>query len=160
MTEENRPVPEEFFSDWKEREALAEAMIPLIGRLYRRSNVSLYMYGQRMINQKVTDLMKVHRYVRQIEGNELSLFETFPFVKAISELTLGPAHIDVGKIVRVSGHQVAPQLFAGSHDLTLAIRDGPGHRSSPPECCSTYWVSSWFRSGTCSRPSRCGESSW
>ena len=99
MTEENRPVPEEFFSDWKEREALAEAMIPLIGRLYRRSNVSLYMYGKRMINQKVTDLMKAHRYVRQVEGNELSLFETFPFVKAISELTLGPAHIDVGKIV-------------------------------------------------------------
>jgi len=99
MTEESRPIPEEFFSDWKEREALAEAMIPLIGRLYRKSNVSLYMYGKRMINQRVTDLMKVHRYVRQVEGNELSLFETFPFVKAISELTLGPAHIDVGKIV-------------------------------------------------------------
>ena len=99
MTVEKRPVPEEFFSDWKEREALAEAMIPLIGRLYRKSNVSLYMYGKRMINQRVTDLMKAHRYVRQVEGSELSLFETFPFVKAISELTLGPAHIDVGKIV-------------------------------------------------------------
>ncbi len=99
MIEDNRPVPEEFFSDWKEREALAEAMIPLIGRLYRKSNVSLYMYGKRMINQRVTDLMKAHRFVRQVEGNELSLFETFPFVKAISELTLGPAHIDVGKIV-------------------------------------------------------------
>jgi len=99
MTEENRPIPEEFFSDWKEREALAEAMIPLIGRLYRRMNVSLYMYGKRMINQRVTDLMKAHRFVRQVESNELSLFETFPFVKAISKLQLGPAHIDVGKIV-------------------------------------------------------------
>ena len=99
MSEENRPVPEEFFKDWKEREALAEKMIPLIGRLYRKNNVSLYMYGKRLINQKVTDIMKAHRYVRQVEGNELSLFETFPFVKAISELTLGPAHVDVGKMV-------------------------------------------------------------
>lgn len=99
MIEENRPVPEDFFSDWKEREALAEAMIPMIGRLYRKSNVSLYMYGKRMINQKVTDLMKAHRFVRQVEGNELSLFETYPFVKAISQLSLGPAHIDVGKLV-------------------------------------------------------------
>jgi glyceraldehyde 3-phosphate dehydrogenase len=74
-------------------------MIPLIGRLYRKSNVSLYMYGKRMINQRVTDLMKAHRFVRQVEGNELSLFETFPFVEAISQLSLGPAHIDVGKIV-------------------------------------------------------------
>lgn len=99
MTEENRPIPDEFFSDWKEREALAEKMIPLIGRLYRKSNVSLYMYGKRMINQRVTSLMKAHRFVRQVEANELSLFETFPFVEAISELNLGPAHIDVGKIV-------------------------------------------------------------
>lgn len=99
MTEENRPIPEEFFSDWKEREALAEKMIPLIGRLYRKNNVSLYMYGKRMINQRVTSLMKAHRFVRQVEANELSLFETFPFVQAISELNLGPAHIDVGKIV-------------------------------------------------------------
>ena len=99
MTEDNRPIPEEFFSDWKEREALAEAMIPLIGRLYRKNNVSLYMYGKRMINQRVTDLLKAHRFVRQVESNELSVFETFPFIKVISELKLGPAHIDVGKIV-------------------------------------------------------------
>ncbi len=99
MSEENRPLPSEFFADWKEREALAEGMIPLIGRLYRRRNVSLYMYGKRMINQSVTDLMKTHRFVRQVEGNELSEYETFPFMKAIAELPLGPAHIDVGKMV-------------------------------------------------------------
>lgn len=95
---EKRPLPSEFFADWKQREALAEGMIPLIGRLYRRNNVSLYMYGNRMINQSVTDLMKLHRLVRKVEANELSEFETFPFIKAISELPLGPAHIDVGKM--------------------------------------------------------------
>jgi len=99
MSEDNRPLPTEFFADWKEREALAEGMIPLIGRLYRRRNVSLYMYGKSMINQSVTDLMKAHRFVRQVEGNELSEYETLPFIKAISELPLGPAHIDVGKMV-------------------------------------------------------------
>jgi glyceraldehyde 3-phosphate dehydrogenase len=99
MTIDNRPVPKEFFADWKEREALAEGMIPLIGGLYRKYNVSLYMYGKRMINQSVTDLMKAHRFVRQVEANELSEYETFPFIQAISELELGPAHIDVGKIV-------------------------------------------------------------
>ena len=99
MTKEKRPVPAEFFSDWKEREELAEAMIPLIGRLYRKSNVSLYMYGKRLLNQRVTDIMKAHRFIRQVESTELSLFDTFPFVQDISQLTLGPAHIDVGKIV-------------------------------------------------------------
>ncbi len=35
MIEKTRPIPADFFSDWKEREALSEAMIPLIGSLYR-----------------------------------------------------------------------------------------------------------------------------
>ena len=91
------PSLEDYFPDWKEREALAEAMIPLIGRLYRE-NVVTYCYGRAMYNQSVTQLMKTHRYVRQIAQNELSEFESFPILEAMSELNLGPSHIDVGKL--------------------------------------------------------------
>lgn len=98
VTETTRPIPADFFADWKEREALSEAMIPLIGKLHRENNVSLYMYGRSMVNQSVIELMKAHRFVRQIEKNELSEFETFPLVKALSDMDLGPAHIDLGKL--------------------------------------------------------------
>ncbi len=93
-----RPQPTDFFKDWKEREALAEAMIPIIGKLYREKNVSVYIYGRNMVNLAVTDIMKAHRFVRQIESNELSEFDTFPMISALGELDLGPAHIDVGKL--------------------------------------------------------------
>lgn len=99
MAEQSRPLPEDFFKDWKAREALAEDMIPLIGKLYRENNVSLYIYGKRMVNQTVTDLMKLHRFVRQVEKSELSEFDTHPLIKAIAGLQLGPAHIDVGKLM-------------------------------------------------------------
>ena len=88
---------DDYFPDWKEREALAEAMIPLIGKLYR-NNIVLYCFGRALYNQSVTQLMKHHRYVRQVAQNELSEFETFPILKAISELELGPCHIDLGKL--------------------------------------------------------------
>lgn len=91
------PSLDDYFPDWKEREALAEAMIPLIGRLYRK-NVVAYCYGRAMYNQSVTQLMKTHRYVRQIAQNELSEFESFPILEAMSELDLGPSHIDVGRL--------------------------------------------------------------
>tara|TARA_B100000446_G_scaffold46105_5_gene42309 strand:- start:68017 stop:69465 length:1449 start_codon:yes stop_codon:yes gene_type:complete len=94
----NRPKPDDFFKDWKEREALAEAMIPMIGKLNRESNVGIYMYGRTLVNRSVIDLMKAHRRVRQVEENELSEFETFPIVEALSNLNLGPAHVDVGKL--------------------------------------------------------------
>ena len=73
-------------------------MIPLIGKLYREFNVSTYMYGKNMVNKSVTDLMKAHRFVRQVENNEISEFDTAPILLVISKLSLGPAHIDVGKM--------------------------------------------------------------
>ena len=93
------PLPSlnDYFPDWKEREALAEAMIPLIGKLYRR-NVVTYCYGRAMYNQSVTQLMKTHRYVRQIAMNELSEFESYPILEAMGRLDLGPSHIDLGKL--------------------------------------------------------------
>ena len=91
------PTLDDYFPDWKEREALAEAMIPLIGRLYR-NNVVAYCYGRAMYNQSVTQLMKTHRYVRQIAQNELSEFESYPILEAMASLDLGPSHVDVGKL--------------------------------------------------------------
>ena len=99
MEEQTRPLPNDFFKDWKEREALAEGMIPLIGKLYRQRNISTYMYGSSMVNKSVTDIMQDHRFVRQVEHNEISEFDTFPMLQAISNLPLGQAHIDIGKMV-------------------------------------------------------------
>jgi glyceraldehyde 3-phosphate dehydrogenase len=92
-----RPGLEGVFADWKEREALAESMIPLIGGLYRR-NVVIYIHGVPLYNQSVIELMKAHRFVRQIEHNEMSEFETQPILETLCGLDLGPAHIDIGKL--------------------------------------------------------------
>ena len=99
MDQQQRPLPDDFFKDWKQREALAEGMIPVIGKLYRERNVSTYMYGQSMVSKSVTDLMKAHRRVRQVEMNELSEFDSAPMLDAIAKLHLGPAHLDIGKMV-------------------------------------------------------------
>jgi len=94
----NRPKPDDYFKDWKEREALSEAMIPLIGKLNRERNVKLYLYGRALVNRSVIDIMKHHRAVRQVEENELSEYESHPVIQALSELELGPCNIDLGKL--------------------------------------------------------------
>ena len=73
-------------------------MIPLVGRLSREKNVKCYMYGRTLVNRSVLQIMKDHRYVRQVEGNELSEFETYPVFNHLAGLDLGPAHIDVGRL--------------------------------------------------------------
>ncbi len=98
MNERKRPRPDDYFKDWKEREALAEGMIPLVGRLSREKSVKCYIYGKSLVNRSVYEIMKDHRFVRQVEGNELSEFETFPVLTKLSQMDLGPAHIDIGRI--------------------------------------------------------------
>nr|WP_237057084.1 glyceraldehyde-3-phosphate dehydrogenase [Microbulbifer sediminum] len=95
---QKRPKPADFFKDWKEREALAESMIPMIGKLNRERNAGIYMYGRNLVNRSVLSIMKAHRFVRQVEGNELSEWETYPVLEAITKLDLGPVHIDLGTL--------------------------------------------------------------
>ncbi|GLS28140.1 glyceraldehyde-3-phosphate dehydrogenase [Marinibactrum halimedae] len=94
----NRPKPDDFFKDWKAREALAESMIPMVGKLYRERNVSITIYGKPLVNRSVIDIMKAHRFVRQVEQNELSEFESFPMLEAICNLDIVSAEIDLGKL--------------------------------------------------------------
>lgn len=98
MTDRKRPRPDDYFKDWKEREALAEGMIPMVGTLAREKNVKCFVYDKSLVNKSVTDLMKIHRYVRQVEGNELSERETQPILSAMSGMNIGPSHIDVGRL--------------------------------------------------------------
>jgi glyceraldehyde 3-phosphate dehydrogenase len=92
-----KPGLDSVFTDWKVREERAEAMIPMIGGLYRR-NVVIYIHGVPLFNQSVIELMKAHRRVRQIEQNEMSEFETHPILEILCRLNLGRAHIDIGKL--------------------------------------------------------------
>lgn len=98
MALRKRGRPDDYFLDWKEREALAEAMIPLVGKLSRENSVKTYIYGKSLVNRSVLDIMQDHRYVRTVERNELSEKETYPVIEALAGMNLGTAHIDVGRI--------------------------------------------------------------
>ncbi|MDD9896464.1 MAG: glyceraldehyde-3-phosphate dehydrogenase [Gammaproteobacteria bacterium] len=93
-----RPSVDDYFGDWKQREALVQEMIPVIGRLFSQRNVGIYIYGRPLHNRSVTFIMKSHRFVRQVERNEMSEFETHPVLIAMAKLDLWHAQIDLGKL--------------------------------------------------------------
>lgn len=107
---------EQCLESWTDREATAEAMIPLIGRLYREHNVVTSIYGRGLVNRSVISLLKSHRFARQIDDTELSVHDTFPVIKALLDLELGPASIDLARLV---------QKFreSGNDDLDTFLRD-------------------------------------
>ncbi len=93
-----RPSVDDYFSDWKQREALVQEMIPVIGRFFSKYDVGIFIYGRPLHNRSVTFIMKSHRFVRQVERNEMSEFETHPVLMAMAKLDLRHAQIDLGKL--------------------------------------------------------------
>lgn len=84
--------------DWMDRETIAESMIPLIGALYRQKSIVTSVYGRPVINRSVIDLLKAHRFVRHMENEELSVHDTYQVLKALGEMDIARAHIDLGKL--------------------------------------------------------------
>ena len=105
-------LPKDPFGDFQYRQALAEEMLPMIGRIYR-DNVHLLLYGRPLVNLSVSEIMNAHRFVRETENNEMSEFETYQVIVALSDLELGPAEVDIGIIA-------AAYLF---DDKDLSIED-------------------------------------
>jgi glyceraldehyde 3-phosphate dehydrogenase len=89
---------ERYFSDWKNREDIAESMLPLIGRLYRDHGLVTTVYGRSLVGGSTIDVLKAHRFARQILENELSVRETAPILQAMVDLDLAPARVDIGKL--------------------------------------------------------------
>jgi glyceraldehyde 3-phosphate dehydrogenase len=102
---------EDHFGRWKNREEIAEAMIPMIGRLYREKNVTTTVYSRSLVNKSVIQILKNHRFVKQIEDSELSVVDTFPILQEVIKLDLGPCRLDIGKL--------AVEFKKGDHGLSI-----------------------------------------
>ncbi len=101
--------------EWNARLAQAEAMIPLIGSLYRDHGVVTSIHGRRLLNQSPVAILKAHRFARQLNDVELPIEETLPVLEAISELGPAAASIDLAKLLL--------RFRQDDRDLTTFLRE-------------------------------------
>lgn len=64
---------DEYFKEWKDREAIAEAMLPLIGKLYRDHEVVCTVFDRSLAQKSIIDILRAHRFARQIIDREIWL---------------------------------------------------------------------------------------
>ncbi|MCS6711827.1 glyceraldehyde-3-phosphate dehydrogenase [Brachybacterium sp. EF45031] len=95
MAHDSLTLVQDRFEAWSSMETLAERMVPLIGTLYRDNNVITSIYGRALVRQGVVDIIKAHRYARQVDEAELPIAETFPLVEAMAEMNLGACSVDL-----------------------------------------------------------------
>lgn len=120
---------EEKFTRWKHHEELAEAMIPIVGKLHREKDVTILLHSRSLVNKSVIDILKTHRYARQIDGVELSVKDTFPFLEAISALDLGAAKVDLALLIRA--HRAAGDGQSIADFTAAALAEATGDNKLP-----------------------------
>ncbi|WCH23776.1 glyceraldehyde-3-phosphate dehydrogenase [Aeromonas salmonicida] len=118
---------EHYLQAWQESQELAEAMQPLIGRLYRQQGIEITLYGRPLQNASTIDILKAHRVVRRHQGTPLPIQQSFPLLQAILALNPTAAEIDLGKLA--VGYWQDHQDEAGIDDylrakLAPALRRG------------------------------------
>ena len=114
---------ETHLEQWKINQGLAEKMIPLVGEIYREKGLVAQVYGRRLMNSSTIDMIKAHRYSRQIGGDEVSISSTYMLLETMNKMALkGPARIDIGKLARTydeSSHGSVKEFLTNELDSIL-----------------------------------------
>ncbi len=128
----------DYFKDWKEREAIAEKMIPLIGKLYRDHEVICTVFDRNLVNQSTIDILRVHRFARQIINREIWVKDTYPILQAMDEMDLAPAKVDLAKLVLRFQEQPNKDIRAFVNAQLSGLNTGKGHQLSTPRDVVLY----------------------
>jgi glyceraldehyde 3-phosphate dehydrogenase len=89
---------EQYLQEWKQRQDMAEKMIPLIGHIYRENGITIRIFGRRLMHHSTIDILKAHKFARQMVGEELDISKSYAMLEAISRMDLASARIDLGKL--------------------------------------------------------------
>jgi glyceraldehyde 3-phosphate dehydrogenase len=115
--------------DWSAKIAVAEELVPLIGRLYRENGIVLSVHGRSLLNLSPIDIVRIHRFARHVDGAALDIDFTARVVRATDALNPGTASIDVARMS--SAFQASGQ--ANLEDfVSTELSELAGQRSETP----------------------------
>jgi len=129
---------DEYFKEWKEREAIAEAMTPLIGKLYRDHEVICTVFDRTLVNKSIIDILKAHRFARQIIDREIWVTDTCPILQAIADMNLAPGKIDLARLVLRFQEQGSSDVKSFVSEQLKDLNTGISHQLSEPRDVVLY----------------------
>lgn len=88
-----------YLRDWKRNEQCAEAMLPLVGKLYRDNGVIITCFGNSLVNRGPIEIINFHHAASQIAMSDIKPADSLPVLQAICSMDLAPARIDIGNML-------------------------------------------------------------
>ena len=123
-------MTDDVLESWEQQEEAVEAMVPIIGSLYRDCSVETSIFGRLIVKRGVNDILKAVAFVRQVEEIEVSPRAILEVLQVLPTLDLGPSHIDIGKLV------IKHCKFGGDQPIAEFLKEeltDAGSDHEPPE---------------------------
>ena len=79
------------------RKATVE-FINIVSDLWYDKSIELVLFRNQLINRNVSDILDLHEYAGEFVGKPISIFDSVEIAKAIQDLKLPPAKLDIGKL--------------------------------------------------------------
>ena len=93
-----REISQNHLSNWNDRQALAEKMIPLLGSLYRGPSVIVRVFGQKIMNASTISIINAHLHGALIVGEALDMEQSYAMLQLLEKMELRPCRLDLGKL--------------------------------------------------------------
>ncbi len=91
-------VYEKELSFQADRRKASVEFINIVSDLWYDKSIELVLFRNQLINLNVSDILDLHEYAGEFVGKPISIFDSVEIAKAIQDLKLPPAKLDIGKL--------------------------------------------------------------
>lgn len=91
-------VYEKELSFQADRRKASVEFINIVSDLWYDKSIELVLFRNQLINRNVSDILDLHDYAGEFVGKPISIFDSVEIAKAIQDLNLPPAKLDIGKL--------------------------------------------------------------
>ena len=86
------------FNNWVDREKAAYDLIGSVGNLICNKSVELVLFRNALVDQSTSEILRLHKYAKDMVEKPINVFHSAPLARAILDLDISPAKIDIGKL--------------------------------------------------------------
>jgi glyceraldehyde 3-phosphate dehydrogenase len=73
-------------------------LIKIISDLWYDKSIEMVLFRNPLLDRNVSDMINLHEYAAEFVGKPISVFDSVKIAKAILEMNLPPAKLDIGKL--------------------------------------------------------------
>tara|TARA_R110000868_G_scaffold55933_4_gene173634 strand:- start:30 stop:1478 length:1449 start_codon:yes stop_codon:yes gene_type:complete len=94
----NTPLYQKEVSFQVDRRRAGVELIKIISDLWYDKSIEMVLFKNQLLDKNVSDIINLHQYAGEFVGKPITVFDSVEIARAIWELDLPPAKLDIGKL--------------------------------------------------------------